>query len=180
MKGLKVNSELKGTFSAIIFSIVIAWFIITFIGQRTVVDGHSMENTLFHGDNLLIDKVSYDFEEPERFDIIVFPHEIGGEKKYYIKRIIGLPGEEIYIDSRGFIYINGKLLKERFGREIMESPGIASSPIVLKEGEYFVLGDNRNHSSDSRDSSVGLVQSDKIIGKAFFRIYPFSKIGFLE
>lgn len=80
MKGLKVNSELKGTFSAIIFSIVIAWFIITFIGQRTVVDGHSMENTLFHGDNLLIDKVSYDFEEPERFDIIVFPHEIGGEK----------------------------------------------------------------------------------------------------
>lgn len=183
LKTTKIKSVFDACFPYIkcfIIAILTAWIVVTFIGQRTVVDGHSMENTLFHQDNLIVDKISYRFKNPERFDIIVFPHMLNGQEKYYIKRIIGLPGEKVYIDDQGTIYINDKLLNENFGKEPIEVAGIASSPIILKNDEYFVLGDNRNHSSDSRDISVGLIDSEEIIGKAFFRMYPFSRAEFLE
>lgn len=149
---------------------------VRYLGQRTVVEGSSMEPALANGDNLIVDKISYRFETPERFDVIVFP---SGEEEdiYYIKRIIGLPGETVQIDEAGSIYIDGEKLRESYGREIIETPGMAAVPIALGAGEYFVLGDNRNVSMDSRDSSVGVIKETDIIGRAWLRIYPLDGFG---
>lgn len=156
----------------------VTFLIITFVGQRTHVSGESMENTLDDGDQLIVDKITYRFRDPERFDIIVFPFHYK-ENTYYIKRIIGLPGETVQI-ADGMIYIDGKILEESYGREVMQDPGIAAEPITLGEDEYFVLGDNRNQSSDSRDPSVGLIHKDEIIGRAWLRIWPLDSFGILE
>lgn len=156
----------------------ITFFIITFVGQRTYVSGSSMENTLSDGDNLIVDKLTYRFSDPKRFDIIVFPFQYG-DHVYYIKRIIGLPGETVQI-ADGNIYINGKLLEESYGREVIKNSGLAAQPVVLGEDEYFVLGDNRNDSTDSRDPSVGKIHRDDIIGRAWVRIWPLDKIEVLK
>lgn len=182
MEKEKKKINLKDTVSFIIYIavvFVITYLVITYVGQRTEVIGTSMEYTLSDGDNLIVDKISYRFHDPERFDIIVFPYQYK-EDTYYIKRIIGLPGETVQIDDNGTIYIDGKELKESYGREIIKNPGTAAEPIKLGEGEYFVLGDNRNASSDSRDPSVGIIKRDEIVGRAWLRIYPFSKFGFIK
>ena len=179
-KNKKTNETVKEILKTVIYFLIlllIALFIVTFIGQRTVVDGESMENTLFDKDNLIVDKISYRFKEPKRFDVIVFPYQ---KRNYFIKRIIGLPGETVYIDDDGNIFINDVLLKENFGKEKIQDPGIASKPIVLGENEYFVLGDNRNESFDSRFYEVGNIKKENIIGRAWLRIYPFNKIGFVK
>lgn len=159
--------------------VIIAMFlIIHFVGQRTEVSGTSMENTLNDGDNLIVDKISYRFRDPERFDIIIFPYQYE-EDTYYIKRIIGLPGETVQIVD-GKIYINGEVLEENYGKEVMKEAGRASTPIVLGGDEYFVLGDNRNKSLDSRDPSVGNVKRSSIVGRAWVRIWPLSDFGVLK
>lgn len=156
----------------------VSFLIVTFVGQRTKVQGRSMQNTLSDGDNLIVDKISYRFRDPERFEIIVFPYQYQ-ENTYYIKRIIGLPGETIQIKD-GYIYIDGELLEEHYGAEVMEQSGIAEDPIELGEDEYFVLGDNRNHSADSRDPSVGVLKRDQLMGRAFLRIWPLGSVGFIS
>lgn len=174
-------SPLKELLSMLIYIGVVlgvTFLIITFVGQRTHVSGESMENTLDNGDQLIVDKITYRFQDPERFDIIVFPFHYK-ENTYYIKRIIGLPGETVQI-ADGTIYINGEVLEESYGREVMQDPGIAAEPITLGEDEYFVLGDNRNQSSDSRDPSVGLIHRDEIIGRAWLRIWPLDSFGILK
>lgn len=160
------------------FVVVLTWFILTFVGQRTVVDGRSMNATLNDRDNLIVEKLSYRFHDPERFDIIVFPPY--GTKEYYIKRIIGLPGETIQIDEEGNIYIDGELLEEDYGLETIKNPGRAIEPVTLGDDEYFVMGDNRNNSVDSRDPRVGNVKRDSIIGRAWVRIWPLSDFGLLK
>ncbi len=157
--------------------LLLSWLIITFVGVRTVVDGRSMEPTLHDGNNLIVDKLSYRFRDPKRYEIIVFPYKYE-ENTYYIKRIIGLPGETVQVKD-GEVYIDGKLLGEDYGAESMEDAGIAAEPIQLGEDEYFVLGDNRNHSSDSRDASVGVLKREDLIGRAWIRIYPFDEMGFV-
>ena len=107
---------------------------------------------------------------------IVFPFSYADET-YYIKRIIALPGESVRIDYDGVIYINEEPLLENFGAETIEDPGTAVNSIQLGPDEYFVLGDNRNHSSDSRVAQVGLIKKKDIIGRAVCRIYPFDKIS---
>lgn len=172
----------KETVSFILYIVVvfvITYLVITYVGQRTEVIGTSMEYTLSDGDNLIVDKISYRFRDPQRFDIIVFPYQYK-EDTYYIKRIIGLPGETVQIDANGTIYIDGKELEESYGREVIKDPGIAAEPIKLGEDEYFVLGDNRNASSDSRVTSVGNIKREDIIGRAWLRIYPFSRFGFIK
>ncbi|MCD8348290.1 MAG: signal peptidase I [Lachnospiraceae bacterium] len=160
------------------FVILATWLILHFVGQRTVVDGRSMNDTLQDGDNLIVEKLSYRFGDPQRFDIIVFqPYEDSSE--LYIKRIIGLPGETVRIDEEGNIYIDGELLEEDYGKETIQNPGRASEEITLGEDEYFVLGDNRNNSTDSRTERVGNVSRDSIVGKAWLRIWPLGSFGFL-
>ncbi len=170
--------ELLGMLIYIGIVLAVTFLIITFVGQRTHVSGESMENTLDDGDQLIVDKITYRFQDPERFDIIVFPFHYK-ENTYYIKRIIGLPGETVQI-ADGAIYIDGEVLQESYGREVMQDPGIAAEPITLGEDEYFVLGDNRNQSSDSRDPSVGLIHRDEIIGRAWLRIWPLDSFGILK
>ena len=162
----------------IAFVLVLTWVIITFVGQRTRVDGRSMMNTLHDGDILIVEKLSYRFSDPKRFDIIVFPPT--GKKEYYIKRIIGLPGETVQIDENGNIYINGELLEENYGAETIQNPGRAAKPITLGDDEYFVMGDNRNNSKDSRSEEVGNVKRSQIIGRAWLRIWPLNKFGLLK
>lgn len=153
------------------------YLIVTFVGQRTRVSGDSMESALHNGDNLIVDKISYRFREPERYEIIVFPYKYQ-ENTFYIKRIIGLPGETVQIKD-GEVYINDELLGETYGLEKIEAgrEGTAIDPITLGPDEYFVLGDNRNHSSDSREPSVGILTKDDLIGRAWIRVWPLDSIG---
>ena len=163
----------------ILVIIGLTWMIVTFVGQRTRVSGQSMETTLQDGDNLIVDKISYRFHDPSRYDIIVFPYKYE-ENTFYIKRIIGLPGETVQVKD-GYTYINGKkLTSDIYGREVMDEPGIAEEPIKLGSDEYFVLGDNRNYSSDSRDPSVALIHRKEIIGRAWLRIWPLNSFGILK
>lgn len=178
----KLKSIMKEMLSTSIYLLLVlcaAYLIVTYVGQRTQVSGSSMESTLSNEDHLLVDKISYRFRNPERFDIIVFPFQYD-EETYYIKRIIGMPGETIRIDEDGNIYIDEELLEEDYGREVIENPGRAIEPIALGDDEYFVMGDNRNNSSDSRDPSVGNIHRNDIIGRAFIRIWPLSKFGILK
>ena len=170
-----ILKELLGWIVYIAVIIGLTWLIITFVGQRTRVSGHSMEATLHDGDNPIVDKLSYRFRDPKRFEIIVFPYR-HKENTYYIKRIIGLPGETVQVKD-GYVYIDGEKLDENYGLEVMQDAGIAAEPIELGEDEYFVLGDNRNHSSDSRDPSVGILHIDELIGRAWIRIWPLDSIG---
>ena len=177
-----MKNILKEILSTSIYLLVVlcaAYLIITYVGQRTQVSGSSMETTLSDGDNLLVDKITYRFSDPKRFDIIVFPFQYDTDT-YYIKRIIGMPGETVQIDYDGNIYIDGEILEESYGREVIQNPGRAAEPITLGEDECFVMGDNRNNSSDSRDPSVGNIHRKDIIGRAWVRIWPFSKFGVLK
>lgn len=174
-----VMRELLGWLFYILIIIGLTYLIITYVGQRTRVSGSSMETTLSDGDNLIVDKLSYRFQDPKRFDIVVFPYKYE-ENTYYIKRIIGLPGDTVQVKD-GYTYINGELLEsDIYGAEVMIEAGTASEPVTLGEEEYFVLGDNRNHSLDSRDPSVGILKREDLIGRAWVRIYPFDKMGVIR
>lgn len=166
----------------ICFAIIIC--IKAFVIQHVKVDGSSMYPTLHDEEHLLVEKISYMKHDVERYDIIVFnPH---GEKSdvYFIKRVIGLPNETLWIKD-GKIHIkdaDGKeeVLDEHYGKGITEGFD-ASKEIHIGKDEYFVLGDNRQESRDSRDSAtVGLVSKDSIMGRAWKRIYPFDKFGSIE
>ncbi|WP_105615884.1 signal peptidase I [Vallitalea okinawensis] len=153
----------------------IVWFIISFVAQNTKVSGHSMEPTLSDGDFLIINKFIYDFAEPAKGDIVVFPHN-GDESEIYIKRVIGLPGDEIDIRG-GKVYVNEVMLEEDYVSEDIYNTGNIEYPFTVSEDKYFVMGDNRNNSYDSRYLEVGLVPIDEIIGKASIRIWPLNELG---
>lgn len=173
-----ILKELMGWLLYIIIIVGAAYLIVTFVGQRTQVSGSSMETTLSDGDQLIVDKISYRFRDPKRYEIIVFPYQYE-PNTYYIKRIIGLPGETIQIID-GYIYIDGEQLDEHYGNELMNDPGIAAEPVTLGEDEYFVLGDNRNNSQDSRAVNVGVIHRKDILGRAWIRIWPLDSMGVIR
>ena len=170
----KFLKELFSTGLYILGVLLITYVIVTFVGQRTVVKGASMEPTLHGSDDRDESKVG------DNLIVDVFPYQYGGGKEFYIKRIIGLPGETVQIDDEGNIYINGEILKEGYGKEVILNPGSAAEPITLGDDEYFVMGDNRNNSADSRDPRVGNVHRSTIVGKAWLRIWPLSRFGILK
>lgn len=168
-------------------AMLIAYLIITFVGQRTVVDGDSMYPGLEDKDNIIVDKLSYRFGDIKRYDVIVFNYHdpIKNVDSYYIKRVIGLPGETIVIKD-GLVYLiddegNEIYLNEDYGyyvnAQVMEAY-LASVPIKIPEDQYFVLGDNRNRSYDSRQ--IGLIKKEDILGKAWVRFYPLSSFKFID
>ena len=163
-------------------AVFLGYFIINFALEKTTMLGDSMQVSLEAGDKIIISKLAYVFQDPKRYDVIVFKQS-GKEHNYYnIKRIIGLPGETVEIKG-GYVYINGELLEEPMVVDPIQIGGLADEPIVLEEDEYFVLGDNRNHSEDSRFANIGNVVKDDIIGKAWIRLSPFdfiSKINMYE
>lgn len=147
--------------------LLITYLLVTYVVQLTIVNGSSMNSTLKDNDLIIVEKIKYYFSDPDRFDVIVFEQS---KSVYYVKRIIALPGETIQIGTDGKIWIDGEILDEDFGAEVILDPGIASVPISLGEDEYFVLGDNRNNSSDSRDPKVGVVSKDDIVGDVWIGI----------
>ena len=157
--------------------IAFACYLVYGFGGRIEVNGGSMKPALDSGDVVLVNRLAYALGSPRRFDIAVFSQ---GDQTFNMKRIIGLPGETVQIRENQ-VYINGELLAdEHYGKEVMLDPGIAAESITLGDDEYFVLGDNRNHSSDSRDPSVGVLHRKDLIGRAWVRIWPFSDIGFIR
>ena len=178
-KKSSIVDEITSIAINVIVCIVVVFLITQFVAQRTIVSGMSMSDTLTDGDNLIVDKISYKFSDPERFDVIVFPY-LYEEDTFYIKRIIGLPGETVRIDDYGTIYINDVALEEDYGTEIIERAGLASTEIKLGDDEYFVLGDNRNESKDSRFEAVGNIKRSNIVGRAWLRVYPFNEFGLVH
>lgn len=161
-------------------SIILAVFLSRIISggmiQETRVDGSSMSPTLIHNERLVLNKFSNKNKPYERFDIVVFSFNNG---ENFVKRVIGLPGEKVNIID-GKIYINDKLLVDDPIKEKIDYAGIAEKGVIVGNNQYFVIGDNRNRSYDSRYEEIGSINKKVIYGKVWFRFYPFSKIGFVE
>ncbi len=148
-------------------------------GKKTVMQESSMDPTLEAGQVFLIDRVSYKMGSPKRGDIIAFKLSDDPQASTHIKRIIGLPGETIQIRD-GQILIDGETYKEQKNFPSIQNAGLAEDTITLKSDEYFVLGDNRNNSEDSRFADVGNITKNNIIGKLWFTVSPLSEFGFIS
>lgn len=155
-----------------------AFVLVYFIGLRTSVVGQSMAKTLDAGDEILVNRFIYKVLDPKAGDIIVFLPNGNEKSHYYVKRVVAVPGDTVQIKD-GVLYLNGKEYEEEIDCENMEEAGLAAEEITIGEDEYFVLGDNRNNSEDSRYANIGNVKKEHIIGKAWFIISPFGKFGFM-
>ncbi len=179
----KAGSILSGIFSwvkEIAVALIIVWVVITFVAQNNQVVGTSMQPTVYANDMVIVNKFIYRFSEPKRGDIIVFPSVENGKKVFLIKRIIGLPGDVVDI-REGKVFVNDKELVEKYiSIETSAISGEQTFPLTIPDKEYFVLGDNRIVSKDSRYLAVGTIPRSKIVGKASIRIWPFKSIGFIE
>ena len=165
----------------IVIAAVIA-FLITLVIKPTVVKESSMEPNFYENDYLFLNKLAYKFGEPKKGDVIVFrTNQVdtnSGKKKLFIKRVIGVPGDTIDVENDA-VYINGEKDNETYTNDGSTPTDVSEEVHDLKipKDKYFCMGDNRAVSIDSRDSSIGLVKRDVIVGKAFFRLLPLSKIG---
>ncbi len=157
--------------------ILFAFFFVRFAFERTLVPGDSMAPTLEADMPIMINHLSYLRGGPDRFDVIVFEQEGEEHSYYHVKRVIGLPGETVQIVD-GIVYINDAPLKE-IVKDLpkMHLSGLATEPLVLDEDEYFVLGDNRNKSEDSRFANIGNVTKSQIVGKAWLMLDPFNIVS---
>ncbi|MBO4627835.1 MAG: signal peptidase I [Lachnospiraceae bacterium] len=161
---------------SVVAVIALAWLLIRFSIEKTTVVDASMEPTLLEGDKIIIDTLTYRIRAPKRNEIIVFRQGDSEHSFYNIKRVIGLPGEKIRI-SEGVVYINGEVMEEFAKVDSMILPGLANYEIELGEDEFFVLGDSRNNSEDSRYATVGNVKRSEIVGRAWIRT---NKFGFVN
>lgn len=176
-KWLNILREVRSTLVTCVIVLAVVILVNLFVGRLVKVDGHSMDPNLANGELLVMDKITYDFRDPRRFEIVIFPHD----DKLFIKRVIGLPGETVQIKDGRFL-INGKPIKDDYGMEPIEESmyGRARRPVTLGPDEYFCVGDNRNHSGDSRLEEVGNVKRDIIQGRAVFRLLPLKRLGRLD
>lgn len=160
----------------IIVVIAFAWFLVYAYGTQIVIAGNSMLPVLSSEDVVLMDRLAYDFGDPSRFDIVVFQRE---DQKMNVKRVIGMPGETVQINN-GEILIDGEKLKEPSGTDRISLAGLAEQPVKLGEDEYFLLGDNRDSSEDSRFANTGNISRSQIQGKVWFRILPIMKLELIR
>lgn len=177
-------SEIKEWVITILVTIVLVFAIRTYIFSPVIVDGQSMMPNLEHGDRLFINKIGLQLSELQRFDVVVFQKD---QEQYYIKRIIGLPGDEVrYKDGK--LYINGEFIKESY---LMDNEVLVTytndfslkqlyNDAKVPENTYFVLGDNRTNSLDSRNPRVGFVSAEQILGTSNVVVWPFDRIGQVE
>ncbi|MEJ6952045.1 signal peptidase I [Natronospora cellulosivora (SeqCode)] len=170
------SGDIKEFIQSLIIAGILAFFIITFVAQSFVVDGQSMAPSLHNGERLFVNKFIYRFREPERYEVIVFTPE-GAPRNRFIKRVIALPGETIYIRD-GVTYIDGEPLREPYLKEEMHGD---FGPSLVPEKKLFVMGDNRNHSADSRiPTYVGFVDYKSISGKAFWVYWPLREMRVID
>ena len=174
---------IKDIFEMLIGSVIVVFLalvIVFSVGMKTSIVGDSMEPGLVSGQEILINRVVYRFSAPRRGDVVVFWPNGNQNSHYYVKRVVGLPGEIIQIRD-GRVYVDGVLLEEDGSYDSMADAGIAEHELTLAADEYFVLGDNRNSSEDSRSGNIGAVKRDNIIGKAWFRLSrEWENIGLIE
>lgn len=161
----------------ILIAVALAFVLINYVGERTKVSGHSMEPHLYDHDQVMLDKITYRIRDPKRYEIIVFPGPEGGDQ-FFVKRVIALPGETVKI-AKGKVYVNNKEIKD-YSKDHTTNPCELKGKIKLSNDEYFVLGDNRDNSNDSRYKEVGPVKRSKIIGRIIFRFYPFERAGLIK
>lgn len=160
--------------------VIFVAFAITRYGlEKMTVSGEYMSPTLKSGDCVLVNKLSYRFHKIHRNDVVVV-QQTGSEHSYFtLERVIGLPGEKVQIQD-GQVYINGKKLKEKLDFPLMDNGGMAEDAFTLDNGQYFVLGDNRNECEDSRNATVGNISRSSIVGKAWIRMNSFTFIGMIN
>ncbi|WP_124066514.1 signal peptidase I [Clostridium sp. E02] len=173
------NNKLRHVVNWIVDIVVViafAWFLVYAYGTQIVVSGHSMLPLLASDDVVLMNRLSYDFGHPDRFDVVVFQRD---DQKMNVKRVIGLPGETLQIKNDD-IYMNGVKLQQPAGLGRVSLAGLAEKPVKLGEDEYFLLGDNRDSSEDSRFSNIGNVSGSQIKGKVWFRMLPVGKIELIR
>ena len=169
------SGELLSWMKLFVMAFAIAFLLKTFIFQIAYVKGSSMEPTLHEGEILVISKLSNHLGTPKRGQVIVLNDQ--HENKDLIKRIIGLPGEEVDI-VEGRVYINGEALEKDYSETETEDFGFVKS--MVEPNQFFVLGDNRPYSRDSRLDAIGLVEKKSILGRAVFRLWPLNKIGIIR
>lgn len=157
----------------------LAFVFVWYFGRRVSNIGDSMAPLIENGDVVLVNRILYDASVPKRGDIIVFKPNGNENLHSYVKRIIALPGERIQITDEG-IFVDGELLKEEYDTSGISDAGLASEEITLAGDEFFVLGDNRESSEDSRKADVGNVRRSEIEGKAWFNITPGKRFGWIE
>ena len=176
----KVIHEILEYVISTVIVVFLAFVLMFFFGTKTSVIGDSMMPALYNGQQILIDKFIYKLSSPKRGDVIVFQPNGNENTHYYEKRIIGLPGETIQIID-GYVYVNGSKLDEDDTYDLIEDPGIAKDELILQPYEYFVLGDNRDSSEDSRSGNMGPVKKEYIIGKAWLHMaYGDAGIGMIK
>lgn len=159
-------------------ALLIAYVIVSFFGVRTSVVGSAMNSTLSANDQILINKFIYLVTSPKRGDVIVFLPNGNEKSHYYVRRVVGVPGDTVQIVD-GVVYINGEQYDDIAAASI-EEPGVAEEPVKLGTDEYFVLGDNRNNSEDSRYANIGSIKKEYIVGKAWFRFSSISDMGWVK
>lgn len=150
-------------------AVFLAFVLVFSVGMRTSVIGDSMEPALHNGQEILMNRILYRISTPRRGDVVVFLPNGNQNAHFYVKRVVGLPGETVQIRD-GSVYIDGVLLEENELFDKIADPGIAQNELLLEGDEFFVLGDNRNSSEDSRSGNIGAVKKDDIVGKAWFHM----------
>ena len=173
---LPLFKEILSWFVEILVVIIIAYVMVESFGFRTSVVGQAMESTLKNEEQILVNKFGYLISQPKAGDVIVFLPNGNEKSHYYVRRVIGTPGDKVQILD-GAVYINGNLYNEKTAVSSVDDPGLAEDEIILGDDEYFVLGDNRNNSEDSRFANIGNVKKDYIIGKAWFHFAGLTDMG---
>ena len=174
----KVRSSMRWVFQ-IMVTLVFAAVVAIMMFQTVTMQESSMEPTISVGDRFFINRAVYKFSSPQRGDMIVFRTSASDDAALHIRRVIGLPGETVQITG-GRILINGEVYNEGKDFPMITNPGLAATAVTLESGEYFVLGDNRNNSEDSRYADIGMVRKRYIVGKIWFTCSPFEKLGFTK
>jgi signal peptidase I len=159
--------------------IVMAYVIVSSFGCRTSVVGQAMETQLNNNDQILVNKFIYMLTRPKTGDVVVFLPNGNEKSHYYVRRVIGTPGDTIQIVD-GAIYLNGTIYSENLDVAAIEDAGLAAEELTLGKDEYFVLGDNRNNSEDSRYANIGMVKKDYMLGKAWFYFSSIGHMGFIR
>ena len=175
----KVIKEIIIWILLIVITISASYFITTNVFVKTSVSGTSMEPTLKEGQVVIVNKLEYYIKSPKRNDVIVYKQSNKEHSYFEIKRVIGLPGETVKIKN-GIVYINDEAIKEKVKTEAISNSGLAEEGVKLDDNEYFVLGDNRNDSEDSRFAGIGNVLKNEILGKAVATEKPFSLVDSLN